>query len=593
MNSKKIYDNFLELKEIEENNEKFDFTFNASKSKKEFEQEYRKFISLYNYFFFDTQNKAIVTIFNSYPCALDDKTIKHIKTLYEVAKELNNNIYAQLIAEFLFSYKKSLETKKYKSELAQNELRKYKGILYKTFPRNCFELKGELFKYIIKFYKNVINYVIKNDLSIGIDQKIRILSKFKESERNEREYKKIFNYFLSDDKSLNKLIKYDYNILSHLTQYKSNTLNNAANSNYLSEQSIEIFEELLKNLDNQDDFIKKFINKYILLCNELTKQIILKKDNSILAISHFEQIIKELNKIKRTNISDKFKDKINECICKILCIKRKILSDTEYVNSYLHKHEFKFEIPHNQIDNMCNDILNNFAKIYPYVKIDFNEMISQSIKSYAEHPMLYLVTNITIGNNELYSINEPRDYINTFKSYYDTKGKEYSIKNAKKLRNILEKDYYENMLKYTQTEFNFKIGLIASIIHKDIEKIKHNIDLARLDGNKKSNNLYIEMATQIIGIEVNIYKLLEINNILPKESIEENLALLFEKYNKNNFYRNAIMNIYYLLYCKRGYHLRNDIMHGDLLSKNNYTRELIIIYTCMIAINFMVSNANN
>lgn len=196
-------------------------------------------------------------------------------------------------------------------------------------------------------------------------------------------------------------------MLEHLTQYKNSILNNATSSNYLSEQSIETFEELLKNLDNQDDFIKEFINKYIILCNELTKQVMLKEDNSILAISNFEQIIKELNKIKRTNISDKFKDKINECICKILCIKRKILSDTEYVNSHLNKHEFKFEIPNTQIDNMHNDILKSFAKIYPYVKIDFNEMVSQSIKSYAEHPMLYLVTNITIGNNELYSINEP------------------------------------------------------------------------------------------------------------------------------------------------------------------------------------------
>lgn len=178
MNNKKIYDNFLEFNEIKGINEKFDFTFNTSRNKKEFEQEYLKFISLYNYFFFDTYNKAIVTIFNSYLCTLDDKTIKHLRTLYEKSKELNN-IYAQLIAEFLFSYKKSLETEKYKNELGQNELRKYKGILYKTFPKNYFEPKGEIFKWTIKFYKNIINYVIKKDLSIRIDQKIRILSKLK------------------------------------------------------------------------------------------------------------------------------------------------------------------------------------------------------------------------------------------------------------------------------------------------------------------------------------------------------------------------------------------------------------------------------
>ncbi len=241
---------------------------------------------------------------------------------------------------------------------------------------------------------------------------------------------------------------------------------------------------------------------------------------------------------------------------------------------------------------MHDDILGSFAKIYPYIRINFDKMIAESIKSYSEHPMLYLVTNITIGNNELYYINEEQDQNNVFKHYFEARGREYTIKNSKNLRNILEKNYYEHMLKYTQKEFDIKIGLISSVMYKDIDKIKHNIDLARLDGNPKHDNLYVEMATQIIGIEVNIYKLLEFNNIKPKKNIEENLELLFEKYIENEFYRNAIMNIYYILYCNRGYSLRNDIMHGELLSKNDYIRELIMIYACMIAINFMITNAN-
>lgn len=592
MNNTQIYDNFLELKEITGKNEEFDFNFNVNKNKKEFEQEYLKFISLYNYFFFDTQRKAIATVFNSYPCALDNKTIEHLNKLYAKAKTLNKNIYIQLIAEFLFSYKKSLETEKYKKELEQDKLREYKGILYRNFPRNNFGPKGEIFKHTIKFYKNIVNYAIRKNQSIGFDQKIRMLSKFEKNQRMEKEYIEIFDYILREDKSLSELVKYDYNIKTHLTQYKSKILNSTENS-YLSEESVEIFKELVENVENQEDFIKAFINKYIILCNELIKKVMLKEDNSILAISNFEQIVKELNKIKSTNISNNFKEKINECICKILCIKRKILSDTEYINSNLHEYNFEFKVPNKKIDAMHNDILNSFAKIYPYAKIDFNEMVSQSIKSYSEHPMLYLITNITIGNNELYYMNESRKTNNAFKNYYDVKGKEYINKNAKKLINLLEKDYYENMLKYTKTEFNFKIGLIASVLYKDIEKIKHSIDLARLDENTKNDNLYIEMTTQIIGIEVNIYKLLKINDIKPEESIEKNLELLFERYIENKFYRNAIMNIYYILYCEQGEHLRSDIIHGNLLSQQNYVRELIMIYACMIVINFMVSDAKN
>ena len=98
------------------------------------------------------------------------------------------------------------------------------------------------------------------------------------------------------------------------------------------------------------------------------------------------------------------------------------------------------------------------------------------------------------------------------------------------------------------------------------------------------------MVTQIIGIEINIYKLLEINSIEPTFDMEQNLEILFEIYIENNFYRNALMYIYYVLYCKLGYQLRDKIMHGDLIAKGSYVRELIMIYACMIIINFMISH---
>ena len=178
-----------------------------------------------------------------------------------------------------------------------------------------------------------------------------------------------------------------------------------------------------------------------------------------------------------------------------------------------------------------------------------------------------------------------------FKNYYDGVGKEYINKNAKKLRNILEKDYYEMMLKYARKQLDFNSGIIVSCMYNDIKNIKRNIDLERLDNNTSNDNLYIEMVTQIIGIEVNIYELLKNNNIKPEENIVKNLELLFEVYKKNEFYRNALMFIYFVLYCQNGYQLRDQIMHGDLINQNNYGKELIMIYACMIVINFMVSHS--
>ena len=43
-----------------------------------------------------------------------------------------------------------------------------------------------------------------------------------------------------------------------------------------------------------------------------------------------------------------------------------------------------------------------------------------------------------------------------------------------------------------------------------------------------------------------------------------------------------------MLYCKEGYQIRDKVMHGDLLNKSDYTKELIMIYICMIFINYIV-----
>lgn len=592
MNNLEIYENFLGSKEIIGRNEKFNLKFDINNSKEEFEIEYLKFISLYNYFFFDINSRAIMTIINSYSCTLDEDTIKYLINLYKKAKILNKNIYMQMIAEFIFSYKNSLETDKYRDELGQEKVRKYKGILYRNIQRNDFNTQGEIFKSTIKFYKNIINYARRKQKQIEIRKKIRMLSKFNENERDEKVYKEIFDYSIKENRHLEKLIKYDYNIKNHLEQYEKKILESPNNS-YLSESSIEIFKEIVNNLENQEEFIKKYTNKYIKFCNELIQNVMIKKENSIIVISQIEQTIKELNRIKKLSINVDIKEKINECICKILCAKRNILSDTKYINRSLKQHEFKQKIPKKEVEKMREEILENFCKIYPYVKINFNNMISKSIQSYSEHPMMYITRSITITDNELYYMDEEIGVNSIFKSYYDNKGITYTKENIKKLRNLLQKDYYENMLKYTKMDFQFTIGLIASILYKDINKIKNNIELSRIDNNIKSNNLYTEMIIQIIGIEVNIYKLLKINNIEPEISIEKNLELLFEKYIENDLYREAIMNIYYILYCRQGENIRNDIMHGNLLHKPNYVAELIMIYSCIIAINYIVQTENN
>ena len=161
MDNVKIYENFLGINRIKGSNEKFNFQFNTNESKTEFEKEFLKFVCLYNYFSFCMEDNAIATIINSYPCTLDSKTIKYLEQLYDTAQIYNKNIYRQMIAEFLFSYRKSLETEKYKRELGKENAKKYKGELLKIFAREEFEPNGEIFKNTIKLEKKYPLILIK------------------------------------------------------------------------------------------------------------------------------------------------------------------------------------------------------------------------------------------------------------------------------------------------------------------------------------------------------------------------------------------------------------------------------------------------
>lgn len=290
-------------------------------------------------------------------------------------------------------------------------------------------------------------------------------------------------------------------------------------------------------------------------------------------------------------MNNKYNSKIDECILKLLCVKRKILNDTEYVNRGFIERSYRIELPKNKLEEMHKNIINNVYWIYLYNQIDFSKCVENFIESYSNHPVLYLVNKVEIGDNELYTMNaeENNKSDSIFKRYYDNIGNEYIKNNYKKLNNKFYGSCYDNMCEYIKREINFKISLINTYINNnDISIIKNKINLNRLDSDFKIDNLYVEMATQIIGIEVNIYKILKQNNIEANLSIEKNIEYLFERYIDNNFCRNAIMYVYYILYCDKGYQLRNAIMHGNLLGKNNYADELIMIYSCVIAISTII-----
>lgn len=247
--------------------------------------------------FFDEESKVIVTVINSYPCAIKSGELRQLKILYDNAEKLNKIAYKELIAEFIFSYKISLHTKEYKEKLGKN-YEEYKNNLYEIFAKSEFGPNGNIYNDSINFYIKVINYGIENNINIYIEQKERILTKFYENQKDQKVYKEIFDKFIEQNKLLSQLIIYDYDINSHIGQYKRHILS-AKENGYESEEALKIFEVLINSIKLDEEFIKKFINKYILLCNQTNREALQKNNNSLFIISNFEQTLKELNLLKK------------------------------------------------------------------------------------------------------------------------------------------------------------------------------------------------------------------------------------------------------------------------------------------------------
>ena len=589
MEEKQIYDNFIKLYTINGKNEKYNFNFDINNDE-EFENEFQKFICTYNYYFFSSNENGIYTFINSHPCFMNENQLNFLNKLIDGANKRGKSVYGKMILEFLLIYYNSLDSYSHNNRISKDEVNKYKIILLKTISINDFN--SNIIDKVISFYENIINYVQLKKIKINISEKERILFNIQKYINRNKRAVRILDEFISEREGLIFLFKYDKRVCQHLDIYKEFCMDTAL-VGYENDAVIEVFTSVLNKGLFDDSFIKDFINRIIIKTNSIITVINSSEEEYLQIISNIEQTIKNLNNlINNDKLDIKYKEKIKECILKVLHIKRNYIKKKEYTTNF-SKHQYEFTIPKGELDKIKEDIILSFAKLYNHTRIDFTKELEFAIKSYSENAILYHVTTINIYDNDVYKIESDYKFNNKYKVYYDKIGKEYVIKNQSKLLNILDKNYFEVMLNYIKTTYMMQIGIIKELLNEqDMRKMKDDIYNSRIYKGHKIENLYIEMMTQIVGIEANIFKLAEQNGI-KNNNTENMLEDLFDLFKDNSIYRNGFMYIYYILYCKRGFELRNKVAHGEILWKDDYKEELLMIYSCMIIINYIVGEETN
>ena len=440
----------------------------------------------------------------------------------------------------------------------------------------------------MEYYIKLINYCKSISMSINLSEKERILwniKKYKSKIKRDEMLSIVLDTIIKESKNLDRLVEYDMDKESHIDVYEKYCLEDEL-FGYRNDASTRVFNRIQKCNLWSEEYIKQFINRIVDMTNAQIESID-NLDGQLSKISAIENTIEILNSIvANKSLQKKYIEKVLECIRKLLYVKRKHINSRSFVEE---AKEFKqsFEIPLKEIQKIKDDVRSNIATLYNHSRINFCRQMENAIKSYSESALLYHISTINVRENGTYNYDKNQNNTEIIKQYFDNVGKDYVIKHQSDLINVLSENYYEVMIKYIKRSYELQIGLLADILKDDINIIRKSMNDARINKKEMVDDIYVEMMTQIIGIEYNIGKLVEKNHVKAK-SICKILEELFYIYKKNDLYRDGIMYIFFMLYCKEGYGYRNKIAHGEVLGQENYNRELLIIYSCVIIINYIV-----
>lgn len=577
----KLFVYFLSrFKYDEKESTEYNYHFGKNYSVEKFNIEFNKFIYMLDSFYY--HETKYVTAINSYNIVLPKRVLRQVIKLFSYSSD--NKIIPQkyLLEDFLLTYYKTIyNNRKENNDYIKvvNDFKKIMSNLGMKYFYNQFINECTL------FYYQVIKYAISNNLYISPE----VIEKIINNVKSTNDKNKIIEELIKNSKYCHFLYKYDSKIEEHKSIYFDYCKKSISQKYNVNDSNSIINYLISKNiLDAREKTI--IVNIYVQKTNDLCNLYKSKKESFINFLSQIDSLKNNIyNLTDNNNLEVDYKNKLHECLINLLNLKRYILSDHDYVNSEMHEFSEKVTIKQELVDEFINELEKDVYKICNASIPNFDNSMISSIKNYSEFPMLSIVSRYDINNSTqtyLTNSNYIVSYKYSFEKYYDNVGKKYTEKNHEKLLNIKTKDYYNELIKNLSRTFMMHQNIIITTLGE--EKFNNIINEIKMKLKYTYQNDYEIIVANILAIEVNIFKILNNNNICFGKDMVENLDLLFSKYEKNKFARNGIMYIYYSLYNHTGPNLRNKAMHGELINED-LKIPLLISFSGLIFISWLLN----
>ena len=376
--------------------------------------EFRKFLRVYNSFFY---NNRLVTIFNSCEIRLEKKDLELMFNLYLYAAGKKLVYYKYIIQDFLYTYNNTINSKEYminrvdyrESKKDFSEVIDNMGVREKLY----IETPNDLYV----FYKEIIYYGLKNDVFIDGENICRFFNNLKFSGIN---YDELIELFITNKKNIYSIIKFDCKKSRHIDvyiEYISDSLDTFGGYNYAK----EIIFELDKSGCLTEELNKLIINMYVSITNILVDKLKNKQYSFIHGLSELESLRKELVFLIKNieSYSDSQKIKIKDCLSRILSLKRYLISDDNYVKSEMHESVHEHKMPKKEVEAYVNSVFSNIDRTINFENINIEPM--QFIHNSYNDSIQFIRTNtgVEFGQEEYLKqfviddkTNEQRDFIN-------------------------------------------------------------------------------------------------------------------------------------------------------------------------------------
>lgn len=560
----------------------FNFRFNSRYSIKYFYEEFNKFASFIDSFFYAEDH--IVTSINSYEFVLPDKYISHFFKLYNYSTKCSECVFhSSLICDFLLTYYNSLTYNKSKGKKYVNAQLRFNKIASHYNQRKFYNnFMDELFK----FYNDSINFAITQSLYISPETVQKVLHNLKK----EQHINLIVSSLIKDDRYYQYIYKFDSQISVHKNYYIDFIIK-LIDQPFSTRNYSDLFDYLLNKNLLSDYELKKITNLFVKKTNKLVSKYFAKKESFINAISEVESLKNEISSISSlSNLSGLYKKKLRECITCVLNFKRYLISDEDYMNNDMHEFKTDTIISNTKITKFKKELNKNILRIYSASTVDFDKCMIDSINYYSKYALQSMFSSYSIdAKSKTYKTN--KDFINdistSFEIYYDNLGLEYTKKNNEKLLNKKGSGFYSEMLKELSRMFMIHQNILLSFMDEyNFDSIRTKID----DGmGNILNNDYVRIVYCILYVELAINIILKKHNLDWNSSYKENISKLFEIYKDDPIKRNGLMYIYYSFYEHTGPNIRNKIMHG-MFFKENLKVPLIVSFSATIIIGWIMPN---